>query len=115
MIKLLLAAIILSLSLSASTATAAFGLMSGKMLAEDCESPQESFAYGACHGYIFGVLDKELWGGDRFASICLPVGVTMKQMISIVRKYLKEHPEKHNNDASLLVTVAFQIAFPCRD
>ena len=45
--------------------------------------------------------------------LCLPNGVTTGQMQAVVSKYLKEHPEKWNNDANPIVYVALSSAFPC--
>ena len=57
-------------------------------------------------GYILGVHDAttSLYGDKG--------KVTIQQMLSIVAKYLKAHPEKWNGPASDLVVEALKEAFP---
>jgi len=44
---------------------------------------------------------------------CIPSSVTIEQSALVVSKYLQEHPEKLNLDASQLVLNSFRTAWPC--
>lgn len=59
------------------------------------------------NGYIRGVVDAP------GSLLCVPNGVTMGQMLAIVKKYVREHPEKWMWNGSWMVTMALSEAFPC--
>ena len=91
-------------------------LTTGNVLAADCEdagsliditSPR-AFGHGFCYGFAFGVSDS-----IQGEAACPPEGVTGKQVVSIVKKYLKENPENLHEPADELVTIALMKAFPC--
>jgi hypothetical protein len=42
----------------------------------------------------------------------MPIEVKQEQMIKVVVKYLKDHPEEHHKPAGLLVIFALSRAFP---
>jgi Rap1a immunity proteins len=72
---------------------------------------------GQCAGYIAGVIE-----GTRITSIldkagkypyCIPVTSTQLQDISVVEKYMNDHPEQWDMPAGLLITEAFKAAYPC--
>jgi hypothetical protein len=85
-------------------------LKSGNDLVADCQLNIPS-AEGFCYGYVFGVYDvSEAMGG-----ICPPDGVVGEQIVSIVRKYLKENPESLHYSAASLVVIALDTVFPCSD
>ena len=44
---------------------------------------------------------------------CNPPNIKNKQLVDIVTKYLKDHPEKLHMDDGRLVVDAFIDAFPC--
>lgn len=62
-------------------------------------------------GYIVGLSE-----GLQFSMlVCLTPNTSVKQLVSVVNKFMKENPEKWNMDASALVLVALMRAFPCAD
>ena len=71
----------------------------------------------SCIGMLKGIV-----GLNRFYQIkykdeaffCMPEGVTIKQAILIVLKYLKEHPEELHEEETFLVTLAFKNVYPCK-
>ena len=67
-----------------------------------------------CLGYLRATNDMyEIMAKDSKRTICIPPGISGKQLTRIVVKYLNEHPERLQNIASLLVFEAFQESFPC--
>ena len=95
--------------------------LDGMNLLKACESPQAggqaakwgtpipaegNIDYGYCLGVVRGV---SFW--------LLPKGcsdnVTMGQMVLVVSKYLKDHPEDMNLPDALLASTALSKAFPC--
>ena len=61
-------------------------------------------------GYMEGLIV-----GDNDRTICVPQGVTRKQFMLVVEKYLKEHPEDLHEPAYRLIDWALMEAFPCAD
>jgi hypothetical protein len=62
---------------------------------------------GFCSGYIVGqaeTLSSEYWSPTT--------GVTVLQIVTVVKKYLDNHPEKWNDAAMNLVMGALSKAFP---
>lgn len=45
---------------------------------------------------------------------CVPKGAMLMQLVRVVEKYLREHPEQLHIHQAALVTKALQVAFPCR-
>jgi len=75
---------------------------------ETGDSNANYYDCGRYEGYVAGVSDaKRAFFGS-------PENVTVGQTCSIVAKYLKEHPEKWNQPADILVIEALQKAFPKR-
>jgi hypothetical protein len=73
----------------------------------------------SCVNYIEGFVE----GHDSVAAItrpaarrwfCLPKGVTIYQVASVVRKFLQDHPERLHERAAILTGVALLRAFPCK-
>lgn len=60
-------------------------------------------------GYLAGVNDA-LSG----TLLCTPSGVKIHQLVVIVKKYVREHPEMQNRPASHSVIDALSRAFPCK-
>jgi hypothetical protein len=92
--------------------------MDGNKLQKTCRSTDmdaastvnvlTGFDAGVCLGYISGV-------GDSFtpeARTCWPEPLKAGQAISIVRKYLQDHPEQLHIEGVTLVSTALQEAFP---
>jgi len=75
-----------------------------------------TFNAGMCAGYILGAIDADrslgsVWGVT--AIYCVPDGVTVGQLVKIVRKYLLEYPEELHQVAAGLVIVAIAEVYPC--
>lgn len=60
------------------------------------------------NGYITATSDA--FDGRFF---CNPEHAQAGQIIFVVRKYIKEHPESWNNSASSIIVAALKAAFPC--
>ncbi len=65
---------------------------------------------GHALGYVGGVYD---WVIMESGLICPAGNITYNQVADIAYKYLKEHPESRQYNASILVTAALIQAFPC--
>ena len=111
MIKKLVTLAALAMLLGSPTSYADY---TGNNLVEHCKDKEAYFGSGFCYGYIAGVGSILSWASDSY-KICVPDGVTGGQVLSIVRKYLKENPESLHQPADMLVTVALRRAFPCYD
>jgi hypothetical protein len=90
--------------------------MTGNDLKGYCASyPQVNQQTAACMGYIVGSLDmarglnKVLKGGI----VCEPPGVTGDQLVSMVVKYLSDHPADLHFSAASLIFNMYTGAFPC--
>jgi len=68
-----------------------------------------SFQVGLYGGYVLGVTDTL-----NHIVICLDNDTNSKQILSIVRKYIKEHPEKWNGNNLSLIIPPLKEAFPCK-
>jgi hypothetical protein len=69
---------------------------------------ESNFAGGIVLGMIIGV--STITQGKYH---CRPTKVTNGQLSDIVFKYLKDHPEKLHENASLVIAMAYIEAFPC--
>ena len=61
-------------------------------------------------GYLDGIADAAVGLGYT----CYPTGVTQAQLREVVMKYLRDHPERLNDPAPLLVLNGLLEAFPCK-
>jgi hypothetical protein len=111
--------IILATALLAISTASHAGFIDGNKLAsfmrayEDSiqKAPTTNYVYAAEYsGYVKGVHDSL----DLFQFVCTPKGATSNQSNAIVAKFLKAHPERWAESASLLVTEALKAAFPCQ-
>jgi len=100
-------------------ANAVGGYKSGNELLGYCDlylTDPGRFNGGLCAGYILGVVDAagsyEAWG-VMTQPFCVPIGVTVGQLVQIAYKSLKEEPETLHLLASGLVANALTEAFPC--
>ncbi|MDP6927129.1 MAG: Rap1a/Tai family immunity protein [Rhodospirillales bacterium] len=94
------------------------GFIKGQELYNDCSADDGSFSVGSCFGYIIGVVDAGKGVGRRIEwqggwSACIPKGVTGDQMVEVVKKSLRAHPEDWHYEANGLVARALDEAFPC--
>jgi len=108
MIKKLVTIAALAMLLGSPASYAAGAFTTGNSLADDCEKNDSGFQDGFCYGFVIGVFDTIQ--GEK---ICAPDGVTIKQVQSIVKKYLKENPASLHFGAELLVSLALMKTFPC--
>lgn len=83
----------------------------------------EEFVYGAhCMGYLVGFYEgydakahfDKVMGDPSHREVCFPENVPNDQMVRIVVKFLREHPERLQQAPTLLVMAAFNGAFPCK-
>jgi hypothetical protein len=84
----------------------------GNKLLEECENVQTEFWQGTCDGYVVGVQDAL----DGLRLFCVPEGssgVVAKQLVDVVKLYLRDHPESQHYSASSQVTEALKEKFPC--
>ena len=75
--------------------------------------------FGVCAGYIAGIIDfhtvmttVQSLPVDVF---CLPQNISTAQVIRDVARYLENNPEKHQDLAAYLVTLALREAYPCQE
>jgi hypothetical protein len=113
----------------ATDSSKGWGNMSGNDLLPDC-SVAVSFAdngknlpleqmvsMGRCMYYISGFLDGHSLAsavGSGSPSLCFPKGGSLGQMVRVVTKWMRDHPEKLNESAAMCVYRALVDAFPCR-
>jgi hypothetical protein len=104
------------LLLSAATAHAAF--QSGNDLKNDLDESDrlmrsdlnaKVYSAGVGDGYVLGVADA-LQG----TSWCGVSGVTVGQLRSVVKNYVRNHPEELHLGAPAAVAGALRAAFPCK-
>ena len=76
----------------------------------------DQIAAALCLGYVQGVHDlyAALKNGEFIVSqYCKPQNAPVSQMLRVIMKYLKDHPENLNYSASSLIIKALGEAFPC--
>ena len=71
----------------------------------DPTDPESSSALGACAD--------TLMASKQLSTACFPDDIDLKQMITVVIRYLKQHPADLNKDAAPLAVKAFKDAYPC--
>jgi hypothetical protein len=95
---------------------------SGQELNEFCSYEDASFGEGVCFGYVDGVYDagREVpgLGTNRLEwpglwTACVPKAVTLGQLVEVVKKWLREHPEDWHYGADGQVARAFSETWPC--
>ena len=64
-------------------------------------------------GYTLGVLHGV--GVANATVVCLPMGVTNKQILDVVAKYVGEHPEQQRSEDAALTFYAVTEAWPCNN
>jgi len=87
--------------------TTTTGFEDGNTLYAKCNENQRIY----CMGYVTGVAD--LLQGQNTNGVCLPQGVVVGQLVDVVKKFLKEHPETRHFTATSEIQVALEGAFPC--
>ena len=85
-------------------------------------SVEDFFSKGLCSGYIMGVYDagksipgpgtnRRQWDSDGVA--CVPEEVLVGQLVEVVKKWLREHPEGWHFSADSQVSAALDETWPC--
>jgi len=69
-----------------------------------------------CRGYISGIFDlgHTVQSITKSNKMCVPPDVSIKQLVAIVTKYLKDHPETWHDAASPTVLMIIGTTFPCQ-
>jgi hypothetical protein len=81
----------------------------GSMLVEECAKRNDD-AFDACAGYVLGAADRLSIEGKT----CLASGDSWsKMMVAVVKKYLRDHPERWSDHPLWLVERALEESFPC--
>ncbi len=83
----------MSIALILLAAALAIAMTTGnelKHFADDGEKDPGSLFGEYFDGYVVGVVELS----HTFVNICVPPDTTNRQVIDVVRKYLKDHPEK---------------------
>lgn len=91
-------------------------MMSGMTLFQACEFTDSPALQGVCSSYIAGVASGVAVGmyySQHNITYCPPANVTGEQLMLVVEKYLRDHPEQLNYDASLIIGQALHVNFPC--
>jgi hypothetical protein len=76
------------------------------------ERDDATFVEGVCAGHVVGVFDMMVEFPIPGARIC-PGRVERGQVVRVVVKYVKEHPEQLHLPAVVLTKTALVNAFPC--
>ena len=86
---------------------------SGNELWDACQAhlATEPIKATFCTAYIVGA--GETFRGLVGGYYCLPDNVPNGQLIEIVKHYLRDHPQKRQDSAPTLITLAFKDKFPC--
>ena len=94
----------------------------GNDLVVSCSANISSFEYGACLGYVHGVIGGFDMGSSGQQSIeikgrptidlCVPNGVTNWQIVKVILAYTEKHPEQLHHPADVIVTKAIAEAWP---
>ena len=83
--------------------------MTGNTIMPDCQA--QPAPTGACVAYVVGVIDGMWWGEPNMN--CIPDGVTTGQLAQVVAKFLRDHPERLQLNAPVLIADAIGGAWPC--
>ena len=103
-------------AVAAAAPSHANSFMTGNELYTRCQSTLRE-NIDICSAYIGGVVD----GQNVITStlsingvFCEPEGVTVQQLMDVVARWLRQHPEKRHYTAASLTLEALDDAFPCR-
>jgi len=64
---------------------------------------------GFCMGYMSAIADSNA----RNEHFCAPANATIEQLVRVVTKWMKEHPESLHLNAGVISYTALRAAFPC--
>lgn len=77
-----------------------------------CDENSSYFRSGMCLGFTMGVLSG-FNASDSPRLYCLPGEATNKQIIDVVRSYIRNNPNIRHENSTLLIIAASAKAFPC--
>jgi hypothetical protein len=83
------------------------GFLSGNELYQKCTAEAVGKSY--CVGYVTGIADVM----QISKSLCVPDGVTVGQMVDVIVKYLRDHPEKRHYSVAAATFNTLSQTFPC--
>lgn len=90
----------------------------GNELLKRCQAVTQSLSYENlldfywCLGFLEGVTS--MHPSTLPPRSCLPEGGTYTQVMQVLVKYLKDHPERLHEDQTVLTVDALVTAFPCK-
>lgn len=88
-------------------------LATGNGFVAGCADPASAANFGLCYGFIRGLLQREFMYGS--SPICIPDGVTVKQLIDVAVAFVNQHPQDRHLWPGLLGITAYRQAFPCKN
>jgi hypothetical protein len=83
----------------------------GNDVLEACASTTNNVESTLCTGYVIGSIEALEFALPHL--FCPGKYVTNGQTIDVVVKFLRQFPEKRDNDAPLIIAGALEEAFPC--
>jgi len=110
----LLAAFLIAITISVTSSVHAGSALVGNDLVQlmrefdkpDTDETRNPFEIGTYEGYVTGVTDATV------SMYSFDSTVTVRQICTVVARYLKQHPERWNEPASDLVISALKEAYP---
>jgi hypothetical protein len=88
----------------------------GTMFYQYCMASPNTQEYAICVSFLRG-FSEGIYAGDQGAAhgvhYCGPASMDMTQILLIVQKYMREHPEDLHKAAGVNVATALWSAFPC--
>jgi hypothetical protein len=79
-----------------------------KEFADQGEENSDFYSEAYFDGYVTGVRE------ETFTMLCFRNGVTNVLLLAVVKKYLKDHPERLHIRAAVLVIDGIKLAWPCK-
>lgn len=93
------------------------GAYTGNDLLRDCDTQKRTFSRGFCLGLVEGVWHMAVLPPDPKPSqrlVCQRKKASLGQVADIVKKWLRDNPERRPERASALIFLALRAAWPCR-
>ena len=108
-------------SISILTTESEAQAINGESLLNYCSTSETEDEYpvhaGVCLGYISGIIDHEYLRSNNVAAngiFCIREELWDDEVIGIVRRFIRNNPDRNKELASILVSEALAEAFPCR-
>lgn len=70
---------------------------------------QDAFNYGRLEGFVIAVADE----ASLMGMLCTPDQVTYDQLVAVVKKAIREQPDRWHLQGYMVVQMALFKAFPC--